>query len=93
MFLVFQIDLVSRSSSVIIDWEDILDASGATVVSEVDYEKGTVDFVVSDQKPPAKEMKRLNELQVPVVASEFVIQCLIHQTQLPWYQHSKFWNW
>ena len=84
---------MSPSSTVVTDWQDIILAAGATLASTAEYERGDVDLVTSDQKLQTKETKRLGSLNIPIVATEYVIQCLIHQTAFDPYQHPRFYSW
>ena len=84
---------VSPTSEVISDWEEILQFSGATIATAGDYENGKVDFVTTDTRLPSKETRKLEQFGVPVLATEYVICCLIHQTAFDPYYHPKFYSW
>ncbi|XP_076330503.1 uncharacterized protein LOC143236114 [Tachypleus tridentatus] len=50
----------------------------------------SVDIVLSDPSCPQDVLKRAQQLSIPVLSSEWIIQCLINGQRLPFNAHSKF---
>ena len=49
-----------------------------------------VDIIISDSTCPSHIIKRAGQLGVPIVTSEYVVQCLINGRRLPTSAHDKF---
>lgn len=49
-----------------------------------------VDVIISDASCPSHILKKAKQLKIPIVSSEYVVQCLINGKRLPYDAHEKF---
>lgn len=61
-----------------------------TVNSSPGKDSTKVDIVISDSTCPQRVIQKASELGVPIVTSEYVVQCLINGKRLPCTAHEKF---
>lgn len=50
----------------------------------------SVDVIISDSTCPVSVIKKAQQMRIPVVSSEYVVQCLINGRRLPYEAHEKF---
>ncbi len=70
------------------DWEDILIACDATIVDKTAFKKSRADFVLV--LVPILTDKEREFYREWICSTEFVIQCLLHQTMLSRLAHPLF---
>lgn len=49
-----------------------------------------MDVIISDSTCPSTVMKKAQQMRIPVVSSEYVVQCLINGRRLAAEAHEKF---
>ena len=49
-----------------------------------------VDVIISDSTCPPSVMKKAQQMKIPIVSSEYVVQCLINGRRLDCEAHEKF---
>eukprot|EP00698_Gefionella_okellyi_P006538 TRINITY_DN1586_c0_g1_i2.p1 TRINITY_DN1586_c0_g1~~TRINITY_DN1586_c0_g1_i2.p1 ORF type:complete len:1538 (-),score=401.27 TRINITY_DN1586_c0_g1_i2:189-4448(-) len=68
------------------DWESLVKSSGATIAKDLK----TADVLLSVGVLPKTVISKAKELNVPLLSTEWLVQCLIHQRRLRTTQHWQF---
>lgn len=49
-----------------------------------------VDVIIADSSCPEEIIQKAEQLKIPIVSSEYIVQCLINGRKLPFDAHDKF---
>ena len=66
------------------------DSSSETGVATAGKASNSVEFIISDSTCPPTVVKKAQQMRIPVVSSEYVVQCLINGRRLSCAAHEKF---
>ncbi|RWS30288.1 hypothetical protein B4U80_03616 [Leptotrombidium deliense] len=80
------------------NWSPVLIACGATIAASLPTSIGTatrktsnsVDFIVGDSSCPNSVVMKANQLRIPIMSTEYIVECLILGKKLPFDAHEKF---
>nr|XP_046912405.1 dual specificity protein kinase splB-like isoform X2 [Dermatophagoides farinae] len=70
-------------------WSPVLLAAQTTIVPNdpnihKSLQRGQIEIVIGDASCPAALVSKIKQLKIPIVASEYIVQCLINGRKLPY---------
>ncbi|ELU05991.1 hypothetical protein CAPTEDRAFT_19900 [Capitella teleta] len=81
----------SKNKKYVETWSSVLEVAGCVVKdASMTFEPGVVNFVLADASIASHVKSSAIDLGIPIVSSEWVIQCLINGQRLPYDAHEKF---
>ncbi|XP_029635084.1 uncharacterized protein LOC115210622 isoform X1 [Octopus sinensis] len=89
----FEILVTSSQNEFVNIWSEILTIAGCRIIKKFRKTKGSnksVDAVITDRSCPPDIIEQADTQHIPLLSTEWVIQCLIHGQKVAFDGHEKF---